>query len=499
MSPETSESLPKKPTGKKAVGRPRTKPLPLLNLPYEWEPRGYQLGLWHYLSRGGKRAVLRWHRRSGKDEVCLHFIACAAHMKVATYWYMLPEYSQARKSMWDAVNPASGKRRIDEAFPEALRKATREQEMMIVFKNGSTFQLVGADNFNSLVGSPPYGLVFSEYALTNPSAWGYLSPILLENNGFAVFNSTPRGANHFKKLCEFAAGEPGWFYQILTVEDTRIIEPRKLQADLREKQENMGDDHGMAFWRQEWYVSFDAAIPGSIWGDCVIKADAEGRIYPADNKLLDRTIKVNTAWDLGFTDDTAIWWFQMVGSEVRVLDYFEASGKDVKHYAEICRAKAKERSFEYGTHWLPHDARPRTMAAGGKSIMHQLKDEAIGKVAIVPRLDREEGIQAGRATFRVAHFDGARCEDGIEALREYHREWDAELKVYSLNPKHDWSSHAADAWRYLSLVWRAAKAPTVERPLLDRLMDDNVAGLTFGALKKKFFDRKRAEREMRMG
>ena len=165
-------------------------------LPYHWAPRPYQQKLWEYLKAGGTRAVACWHRRSGKDEVGLHHTACMAHRRVGNYWYMLPQYSQARKAMWDAINPHTQKRRIDEAFPQEIRRTTRDQEMQIVFKNGSTFQLVGSDNFNSLVGSPPVGLVFSEYALSDPSAWGYLRPILLENGGWAIFNSTPRGRNH---------------------------------------------------------------------------------------------------------------------------------------------------------------------------------------------------------------------------------------------------------------------------------------------------------------
>ena len=213
-----------------------------ISLPYKWSPRPYQKPVWNYLSNGGTRAVLRWHRRSGKDEVLLHHTACAAHERVASYWYMLPEYSQARKSMWDAINPKTGKRRIDDAFPPELRKTTREQEMLIQFHNGSTFQLVGSDNFNSLVGSPPVGLVFSEYALSNPSAWAYLMPIVEENNGWAAFNSTPRGNNHFKNMCELADSEPGWFYDALSARDTGVFTEKQLSNILRQMQTTHGGE-----------------------------------------------------------------------------------------------------------------------------------------------------------------------------------------------------------------------------------------------------------------
>ena len=133
----------------------------------------------------------------------LHHVACAAHERVGNYWYMLPEAEQARKALWNAVNPHTGKLRLEEAFPNELRAGQDDKGMLIKFKNGSTVQIIGSDNFNSLVGSTPVGLVFSEYALANPSAWGLLRPILLENNGWACFNSTPRGKNHFKRLFDF--------------------------------------------------------------------------------------------------------------------------------------------------------------------------------------------------------------------------------------------------------------------------------------------------------
>jgi len=155
--------------------------MPEIVLPNNWNPRPYQLQAWRYLENGGRHAELIWHRRSGKDEVALHRAACAAFERVAGYWHMLPEYSQARKAIWDAVNPHTGRKRVDEAFPLELRKATRNQEMIIEFKNGSTWQVVGSDSYNSLVGSSPAGIVYSEWALANPNARAYLRPILAEN------------------------------------------------------------------------------------------------------------------------------------------------------------------------------------------------------------------------------------------------------------------------------------------------------------------------------
>jgi phage terminase large subunit len=463
-----------------------------VELPYKWKPRPYQQDAWDYLSGGGKRAVLKWHRRSGKDDLFLHHTACAAFERPGNYWYMLPEYSQARKSMWDAVNAHTGKRRIDEAFPQEIRKYTREHEMMIGLGDTSTFQLVGSDNFNSLVGSPPVGLVFSEYALSDPSAWGYLMPIVEENGGWVGFNSTPRGNNHFKNLCRFAESEPGWFYQSLTADKTGVYTEVQLQAILRELQSTHGEDFGKALWLQEYFCSFDAAIPGSIWGDCITKAEAESRIGRVDHTP---GFPVSTAWDLGRTDDTAIWFFQMVAGDINIIDYHASSLKEIPFYAQLLRDRAKERGFVYGTHWIPHDARPRRLGMGGKSILQQLVEEQVGRFVITPRLDVQEGIQAARKTFPLCHFDRERCDSGLEALKQYHREWNDEKKCFEDAPYHDWSSHASDAFRYLSLVWKHPKTREPSTTLREKLFAGNITGQSFGELKKQHFRRMRERRQ----
>ena len=463
-----------------------------VSLPNNWRPRAYQEDLWRYLMDGGLRAVTEWHRRSGKDDVFLHFTAVAAHKRIGNYWYMLPEYSQARKSMWDAINPHTGKRRIDEAFPAEIRKTTREQEMMIIFHNGSTFQLVGSDNFNSLVGSPPVGLVFSEYALSNPSAWAYLMPILEENGGWAGFNSTPRGNNHFTNLGKYAKTAKNWLYSLKTADDTNIFSSEQLESIMEQMQATHGDDYGKSLFLQEYYCSHDAAIPGSVWGDCLDKAQLAGRIrhVPIEPK-----VPVLTAWDLGRTDATAIWFFQMFGGEIRVFDYHESNLKDIPYYVKLLKEKAAEGGFSYGTHWLPHDARARTLAAGGKSIQQQMIDANVGRIVIAKRLDHVDGIQAARATFPYCNFDETKCEQGLEVLKHYHYEWDEEKRVFSNMPTHDWASHGASAFRTLSLSWKRPKgAGGEERPLVERLSDESINNLTFGKLKNKHLSRMKRQR-----
>lgn len=471
-----------------------------IRLPYQWAPRPYQRPLWNYLSNGGKRAVAKWHRRAGKDDVFLHHTAVAGHERVGNYWYLLPEYAQARKSMWDSVNPHSGKRRIDEAFPKEIRKRYSEQEMMIGFHNGSTFQLVGSDNYNSLVGSPPVGLVFSEYALSNPAAWAYLMPILEENGGWVGFNGTPRGNNHYKSLCQLAQRnmkkDGSWFFEDLHADQTGVFTSAQLQSILEQLQSTHGEDFGYALFQQEYYGSFDAAVPGSIWGDCLTKADAAGRITDVAHE---EGFPVYTAWDLGRTDDTAIWFYQVVANQIRIIDFHSSSLKEIDFYADLIKGKTKDLGYTFHTHFLPHDARPRRLGMGGKSILQQLQDHDLGRFVIVPRLDVQEGIQAARKSFPRCWFDQTRCEQGLEALRHYHREWDEETRKFKDSPEHDWSSHAADAFRYLSLSWVLPKAgPGPEVSAETKLLLNNPTAQTFGAMKNRFLAQKRRERTERL-
>ena len=437
-----------------------------------------------------------WPRRSGKDDVSLHHTACAAHERVGNYWHMLPQYAQARKAIWDAVNPHSGKKRIDEAFPLELREGTNDQEMKIKLKNGSTWQVVGSDNVNSLVGTATAGMVFSEYALSNPASWGYLAPILEENKGWALFISTPRGHNHFESLLNVAKRQTDWFWEVLKAEDTGVFTQEFLTAELQRLQDLHGEDYGYALWSQEYHASFDAAILGSIWGDCVNRAEREGRI--TDVPPLPGAV-VDTGWDLGRTDSTAIWFRQFSGRDLHLIHHHASNGKDVQYYVDLLLALRLELGVTYGTHWLPHDARPRTLAAGGKSILQQFQEAArlspeLGRFAIVPRLDVQEGIQAARKTFPLCRFDSVRCAKGLESLRQYHRKWDEEKRMFLDNPEHDWSSHDADAFRYLALSWKFHPQKQEETDL-QKQAKASPLGMTMGQLREQHFKKRRQARE----
>jgi hypothetical protein len=429
----------------------------VIRLPHnDWRPRSYQLPAWTYLENGGRHAELIWHRRSGKDEICLHWASIAAHQRPATYWHMLPQASQARKAIWDAINPHTGKRRIDEAFPVELRATTRENEMMIKFKCGSTWQVVGSDNYNTLVGSPPAGVVFSEWALAQPSARAYLRPILLENNGWQLYITTPRGKNHAHATYSAAKGEPGAFAQILTANDTGVMSPEQLEAERKAYINDYGEEFGDALFRQEYLCDFDAPVLGTYFGREMRQAAEEGRICEVP---YDPAVPVETAWDLGRTDDTSIWFFQRVRGEKHFIDHYAASGHDPAHYAEIVLSKG----YKYSDHWLPHDARAKTFASAGKSAIEQLFAFGI-KGKIVPNLSKQDQIQAARYILPAAWFDIEKCADGIEHLKQYRREWDENRRCFRDTPFHGPESHDADAFMYSAVAMRDGDAIPPKKP-----------------------------------
>lgn len=410
--------------------------------------------LWNYLEGGGKRAVEVAHRRWGKDEVALHWTAVAAHQKVGTYWHMLPEAAQARKAIWEAVNPHTGKRRIDEAFPTALRDTTREQEMFIRFRNGSTWQVVGSDNFNSLVGSPPVGLVFSEYAIANPAAWSYLRPILLENGGWALFIYTSRGNNHGKALIDTAKESKGWFGEISPVSQTKAVDQAALDEDLQAMIKEMGASQAKALYNQEWECSFDSAVVGAYYGGELEQAKLDRRICAVPH---DPAVPVNTVWDLGLDDATAVWFYQLVGKEVHLIKYREWTQQSL---TDICREVLNE-PYIFGEHVYPHDIEARELTTGRSRI--EVVRNIMGNVKVAPRTEVADGINAVRTLFPRMWFDESNCAQGLECLRNYRKAWDEKRKVFQDRPFHDWSSHGSDAARYLALTYREQRGLTQER------------------------------------
>jgi phage terminase large subunit len=413
--------------------------------------RNYQAPLHKYMVDGGmenKRAISIAHRRWGKDEIALDVTFQALIDRPATYWTCLPAYSMARKAIWSAVNPHTGQRRIDEAFPEELREVTNEGEMFIRFQNGATWQVIGSDQYNSLVGASVAGVTFSEWALANPSAWGYISPMLRENNGWAMFVTTPRGKNHAYEMYQYGMKTDGWFAEISNVVDTGAFAEAQLDEIRAEYVALYGTDFGAAQFEQEYMCSFEAAILGSFYGTELSVARSEGRICEVE---YDPDLPVMTVWDIGYSDDTVILFVQIIANEVRIIDTYSANGHALEHYAGVISGKP----YDYSRHVLPHDAQAKTLAAAGRSVYEQLtKDHDLKNVSILRNTNTEmQGILAARHLFPRLWIDEDQ-EDFLNALGQFRREWDDDQKCFRDRPVHDWTNHFADALRYLAWVWK---------------------------------------------
>ena len=346
--------------------------------------------------------------------------------------------------------------------------------MFLRLRNGSTWQVIGSDNYSSLVGTPPAGIVFSEWARAQPAAWAYLAPILVENAGWALFITTPVGRNHAHSMYEMGRDDPTWFAELQTVNDSGAMTPAAVEQQRKEYTALFGTDVGNALIEQEYYCSFHTAVIGSYWSKEIAQAERDGRIGKVD---IDRSHEVHTAWDLGVDDSMAIWCFQVGPGRINAIDYYENAGYGFDHYV----GWLDERGY-HGTDWVPHDAKVRELGAvGGRSRIETLF--ALGrKPRLVPNQGLMDGINAARKTLPFAHFDATRCKRGLECLRNYRAEWSEDDRTYRKTPTHNWASHGADAWRYLSLAWQPPAPPKEEEPSGPRFNKQGVWEITVDQL-----------------
>lgn len=406
----------------------------------------------HMLNAPAARAIEIAHRRWGKDEMALNVTCELAHRRIGSYWHCLPEYGQARKALWTAVNAHTGKRRLFEAFPPEIIESMNDNEMFVRLKCGSTWQMIGSDRYDATVGAGVAGITYSEWALANPSAWAYHRPMLEENNGWAMFITTPRGRNHAHSMYTMAKGNPRWFAELSSVHDTGALSPEQIEESLQEYIALYGEDIGRAQFEQEYLCSFNAAVLGAFYGREMAAVRSEGRIDPTLEAIPGQP--VHRVWDIGVRDDTSIWFFQVVGSQIFILDCYTSSGAGVDHYADVIEQRHREHGWDHGTDYVPHDARVKEWGTGRTRVETM---QSLGlNPEVVPMASKLDGINAVRRTLPLCVFH-ERCEaDGISALEMYRREWDDEKKTFKASEVHDWTSHLADAFRYLAMTWRKA-------------------------------------------
>lgn len=388
-------------------------------------------------SRRQRWSAIVAHRRAGKTVACVNELIKNALIHDGAdgrYAYVAPFYRQAKTVAWDYV------KKFSRPIPNI---SINESELRVDYPNGSRLQLYGADNADSLRGLYFDGIVVDEFGDWKPSVWGsVIRPALADRQGWGVIIGTPKGRNQFYDVVTDARSNPKWLSLTIKASDSGLLPQSEIEA-LREE---MTDDA----WRQEMECDFDAALPGAIFGKELYEAEQEGRIK--DN-LYDPSLKTFAAFDLGYSDDTAIWWFQASAGSLRLIDCYSASGMPISHYQEVLKSKP----YSYGEYlWLPHDARAKSLQTG-RSIEEQFG--ALGwNVRIVPELGLFDGIQASRLVLQDCYFD-TKCREGIEALKQYQREYDEDKRSFRDKPRHDWTSHYSDAFRYASLVWREEMAP----------------------------------------
>jgi phage terminase large subunit len=417
----------------------------VVTLPYV--PRG---AFKAFHKRPHRWACLVAHRRAGKTVAAINDIVRAAALcksAMPLFGYVAPYRSQAKAVVWDYLK----------RYAEPLIKVSNESELQIELHNGSRIKLFGADNADAMRGLGFDGLYLDEYGDFKPSIWGnILRPALSDKQGWCVFGGTPKGKNQFWQIYQTASKSPNeWFLLRLPASTSGLLPESELAAARAQLSEDQ--------YLQEMECSFEAAILGAFYGTEMREATEQGRITPVD---YDKSLPVHTAWDLGFRDDTAIWWYQVIRGELHILEYYGVSGANISDLAAVIKSKP----YKYGKHYLPHDARAKTLAAAGKSVIEQLAEYlGINNMAIVPDLGVQDGIQAVRQVLPRCWFDAVKCEDGIEALRQYQREYDEDKKAFRERPRHDWCSHPADAFRMLAVAWRlepTVKAPNVIKPLM---------------------------------
>lgn len=419
----------------------------VLKLPHKFEPRPYQIPFLRAMDSGKKRAVKVWHRKAGKEKTDFNFAVKESQKRVGNYWYIFPKLTQARKVIWEGIDQ-DGVRFLDHIPKQILDGEPNSTLMLLRFRNGSTLQMIGSDTFDTSIGGNPVGVVFSEYSLTNPYVWTYLRPILANNGGWAVFNFTPRGENHAYDLYNLAKNDPeNWFCELLTVDDTKALSKEILEQEKREIIQLHGND---ALYQQEYFCNFSVPLAGAYYAEQIILAYREGRI---GNVQYEDRVVVDTWWDLGNGDAMAIWFTQSVGAEVRIIDFHQGISDGLPEAAKML----KDKGYLYGRHHAPHDIMVKEM--NGRTRIETAKGLGIS-FKILPKLPIMDGIDAARSLFRKCWFDQKKCALGINALKNYRKEYNEEKKCFLDNPYHDWASHAADAFRYCAIGLSYTKSST---------------------------------------
>lgn len=360
--------------------------------------------------------------------------ALASKKERPQYAYIAPLFVQAKQIAWEYLKQ----------YGEQVIAKKNESELYVELINGARVYLFGADNPDRLRGLYLDGVVLDEYGDMKERLFAeVIRPALADRMGWAVFIGTPKGENAFFDLAELAKSSDDWFFMCLKASQSGLLN----EEEIRDMKRIMTEDQAA----QELECSFSAAIQGAVYAKWI-----------DDDKLIegiyDPLLKVNTAWDLGFDDSTAIWFWQSVGNEVRVIDCYENSIESIDHYCDYI----KSLPYDYDKHYVPHDAKNKLLAAGGRSILEQMRDHKI-MASVVSATSQQNQIESTRFILGRTWFDPVKCKDGLRALRQYQFQYDENMNTYRSKPKHDWSSHYADAFEIIGQMKRN-EIKEVEKP-----------------------------------
>jgi phage terminase large subunit len=437
----------------------------IIQLPYNFTPRPYQQVQYSLMDSGCKRYFKRWTRRSGKDLGDWNYLIKRAFERVGNYFYIFPAYTQGKKAIWEGKTKHQV-RYLDYIPPKWAR--FNSNELKIELANGSTIRIIGSDNIHALRGAGPCGIVISEFAWQSMEVLEVLEPMLMENNGWLIINSTPNGKNFMYDFEQIIKVNPDWvvdelqslwpdlpnYYPVISSEEldnayfnkeinyeTYLVKAQDETMAAIESLRRQGRTEESI--EQEYGVSYIAGQKGAFYADCIKKARDEKRI---GNFVVNNHKYVDVLFDLGRTDDTVIWFRQHDGNRVIWIDYYENNTKDLMHYVNVL----KEKGYNYRTIVLPHDARQTTLQTNmsTKDLLYRLLIEArlSTDIHVCDRPSSKQiPIMLTRERFSLYYFNESTCSDGITKVSLYHREYDKKLRIFKDNPAHDWTSHAADA------------------------------------------------------
>jgi hypothetical protein len=437
-----------------------------IKIPYQFKCRDYQIPAWKALDEGKKRVVCCWHRGAGKDLFALNYLIWRMVEFPAVYLHCFPKYNQGKRAIWNSVHQTDEGHAMSylDHFPKEIVKYKNSSDMRLELTNGSIYCVMGIDGKNATQarGMNPSFIILSEYAYMDPESWYTIEPRISQNNGTALFLSTPNGQNHFYDLFNYAQSghKPDYFSSKLTIEDTKVLEEDHLD---KLRSEGIPED----FILQEYMCDFKRGAEGSYYGKLIQSARDDNRIY---NARINLDLPCHTSWDIGIGDSSAIWIFQTLLNGTTVfLHYYQNNNEGLEHYIRYLDRWKDANKAVWGTHYVPHDMKNREFTSGVDRLSAARN---MGyNMTIVPMKLIEEGIQACRSLIPHCSFHATECKKGIQCLDMYHKKWNDSLKVYYDEPLHDRWSHGADAFRMAAIGIKALGTQTTHKLSADSIKE----------------------------